>query len=187
MACDDLQAVCNAMLHLLQQHFLLLQQLRDLPFGGAPLGYIFDGQENELVSISLVEHLPRVQEHRASSDIGKFPLDLVTLHHGVLRRDILQQEPKLGNIPLAIAQRVNRTILNVLTIHPECLMESAVCSDDTQVLIEDQERIADRIHDRLGERTHIIEVYEQLAVGPRTRLPVGSTLDSSTVPCLPSR
>jgi hypothetical protein len=46
-------------------------------------------------------------------------------------------------------------------------MESAVCGDYTQVLIEDQERIADRIDDRLGERTPSIEVYEQLAVGPR--------------------
>ena len=43
---------------------------------------------------------------------------------------------KLRHIPLAIAQSVNRTTLNVLTTHPERLMESAVCSDDTQALIE---------------------------------------------------
>jgi hypothetical protein len=78
----------------------------------------------------------------------------------MLRRDVLQQQPKLGNIPLAIAQPVNRTTLNVLKMHPECLVESAVCGDDTQVLIEDQQRIADRIHDRLGERVPSIEVYE---------------------------
>jgi hypothetical protein len=60
---------------------------------------------------------------------------------------------KLGDIPLAVAQSAKRTTLNVLTTHPERLMESAVCSDDTQVLIENQEGIADRIHDRLGERT----------------------------------
>jgi hypothetical protein len=48
-------------------------------------------------------------------------------------------------------------------------MESAVCSDDTQSLIENQERIADRIHDRLRERVRIIEVYERLAVRPRQR------------------
>ena len=164
---DDLQAVRNTMLHLLQQHFLLMQQRSDLAFGDAPIGDIFDGQENELVGISLVEHLPRVQEHRAASDNGKVAFDFVTFHNRVLGRDVLQQQPKLGNIPLAIAQPVSRTTLNVLKIHPECLVESAVCSDDTQVLIEDQERIADRIDDRLGERTPSIEVYEQLAVGPR--------------------
>jgi hypothetical protein len=48
-------------------------------------------------------------------------------------------------------------------------MEGAICGDDTQVLIEDQERIADRIHDRLGERVRFIEVYERLAARPRQR------------------
>ena len=153
-ACDDLQAVCNAMLHFLQQQFLLSKKLRHLPFGGAPLGYIFDRQENELASIPPTDHLPRVQEHRASPDSGKFPLDLVTLHYGVLRRDIFQQEPKRRNIPLPVAQRVNRTIFNVLTGHPERLTKSAVCADDTKVLIEDEKGIPDRIHDPLRERVH---------------------------------
>jgi hypothetical protein len=34
-----------------------------------------------------------------------------------------------------------------------------------QVLIEDQERLADRIHDRLGERASIIDVHERLTIG----------------------
>jgi hypothetical protein len=41
---DDLQAVCNTMLHLLQQRFLLLQQLSDLTFGGTPISDIFECQ-----------------------------------------------------------------------------------------------------------------------------------------------
>jgi hypothetical protein len=39
---DDLRAVRNTMLHLLQQRFPLLQQRRELPFGGAPIGDVFD-------------------------------------------------------------------------------------------------------------------------------------------------
>ncbi len=55
-------------------------------------------------------------------------------------------------------------------------------------LIEDEERIADRIDDRLGKRGPSIEVYEQRAVRPRQRgLPVGGALDSLTFPCLPSK
>jgi hypothetical protein len=61
---------------------------------------------------------------------------------------------------LAIAQPINRAAMNVLEIHPERLAESAVCRDDTQILSENQEGIADRIHDSLGERARIIEVYE---------------------------
>jgi hypothetical protein len=85
----------------------------------------------------LIVHLARIQEHRASPDRGKISLDFVSLHHGVLRRDIFQQQPKLGYVPLAIAQHVNWSTLNVLTSHPERLMESAVGTDDAQVLIED--------------------------------------------------
>ncbi|HEV2699686.1 MAG TPA: hypothetical protein VGU90_16965 [Terriglobales bacterium] len=157
------------MLHFLQQRFLLLQQPSDLTFGGTPIGDIFECQENKIAGVSLIEYFPRIEEHRPSSDNGKVSLDFVSLHHGVLWRNVLQQQPKLGDIPLAIAQPIYRTTLNVLTIHPECLMESAVCSDNAQVLIENQERIADRIYDRLRERVRFIEVYERLAVRPRQR------------------
>ena len=88
---------------------------------------------------------------------GKFALDLVTLHHGVRRRDIFEQEPKRGNIPLSVAQRVNRMILNALTSHPERLTKSAICSDDTKVLIEDEKGNLDRVHDPLGKRVPIID------------------------------
>ena len=83
----------------------------------------------------------------------------------MLRRDIFQQEPKRGNIPLPVTQRVNRTIFNVLTSHPERLTKSAVCADDAKVLIEDEKRIPDRIHDLLSKRVRIINVDERLPVG----------------------
>jgi hypothetical protein len=91
------------MLHFLQQHFLLLQQPRYLPFGGTPVCDIFDCQEDEPASISLIVHLACIQEHRAPPDSGKILLDFVSLHHGVVWRNVLQQQPKLGDIPLAIA------------------------------------------------------------------------------------
>ena len=82
-----------------------------------------------------------------------------------MRRDTFQQEPKRGNIPLPVTQRVNRTILNVLTSHPERLTKSAVRSDDTQILIEDEKRNMNRVHNPLGERVHIIDIDDQLPIG----------------------
>ena len=166
---DDLQTIGNTMLHLLQQCFLLLQQLGYLPFGVAPVGDVFDCQENELASISVFEHLACIQQHRASPDTGKIPLDFVSLHRGVLWGDVRQQQPKLRDIPLAVAQLVNRTTLDVLTVHPERPIECAVGGDDAQILIEDQLRITDRVHNRLGERARIIQIYEQLSVRYRPR------------------
>src|SRR6202040_2265578 len=106
---------------------------------GTPISDIFECQENEIAGVSLIEYLPRIQEHRAPSDNGKVALDFVSLHHGVPRRHSLQQQPKFRNIPLAVAQPVNWTAMNILTTHPERLIESAVCRDDAQILIENQE------------------------------------------------
>ena len=39
---DDLQAARNMTLYLLQQRFALLQQRRQPPFGGAPVGEVFN-------------------------------------------------------------------------------------------------------------------------------------------------
>ena len=50
---DDLQAVADAMLYLLEQRFLLLQQIAYLPLGVAAVGDVFDGQENELAGVFL--------------------------------------------------------------------------------------------------------------------------------------
>ena len=171
---DDLQAVGNAMLHLLQQRLLLLQQFRDRPFRGAPVGDIFDRQQNELVSIPLIEHLTGVQEHRASSDNGKIPLDFVSLHRGVSGPRHPPAAAEARGYPTGRRPARRSADRERPDGSPERLIESAICGDDAQVLIEDKQRIADRIHDRLGERARIIEVSDRAGcwATPR-RLPCG--------------
>ena len=66
------------------------------PFGVAPVGDVFDRQENELTGISMIEHLACVQQHRASSDTGKIALDFVSLHRGVLWSDISSSNRSSG-------------------------------------------------------------------------------------------
>ena len=48
--------------------------------------------------------------------------------------------------------------------------KSAVCSDDTKVLIEDEKGIPDRTHDPLAERVHIIDVDDQFPIGRGQRV-----------------
>ena len=48
---DDLQAVGDAMLHLPQQRFLLLQEFGRLALRRAPLGDVLDGQENQRAGV----------------------------------------------------------------------------------------------------------------------------------------
>ena len=156
----------NTVMHLSQQDVLLLQELCRLSLGGAPLGDVFDRHKNQLAVISLLEHLPGVQEHRASSDPGEFLLDFVRLHHGVARQDLLQQHPQLGDVPLAVPQRVDRTAFDILNVELERQIERTACGDHAQVPVEDQQRLADRVHDGLGQHAPIIDVQERLAIGP---------------------
>lgn len=96
---------------------------------------------------------------------GKVLLNFVRIHHAMLWRDVLQQQPKLRDVPLAVAKRINGAALDVLPLHHERHIESAVCRDDTQVLIEDQERLADGIDDRLSKRVRTIRVDAWLIAG----------------------
>jgi hypothetical protein len=162
---DDLQAVAHPVLHFLKQHVLLLQQRLQFTLHGTPLGDVLDGQEDRGVAILLVEQLARVEQHDAPPDDGEVPLDLERIHDGMLRGDVGQQRAQFRDVPLAIAQRVHGKTLHVLTLHPECQIERAVCGDDAQILVEHQQGLADGVDDRLGERMTFIERHRPQVLG----------------------
>jgi hypothetical protein len=91
---------------LAQKGLLLLQQLLSFTLQGTPVGNVFDAQQNGRVRVAFVEHLASVQQHRALSDVGKLTLDLVTLHHALLRDDLFQAQSELRDVPLTVAQRI---------------------------------------------------------------------------------
>jgi hypothetical protein len=102
--------------------------LLDVALPGAPLGNVFDCQQDRGVGVFLVEDLTGIQLHRAPADAGKIPLNLVCIHHRILWRDVLQQQPKLGDIPLTVAKRIKGTAFNLLPpLRQKCQVERAVC------------------------------------------------------------
>ncbi len=107
----------------------------------------------------MIEHLPRVQKHCTASDTGDVLLDLISLHHGMPRQDFLQQQSQIGDVPFAIAQRVDEAALNVLFGDLERQIEGAACRDDAEVFVEDQEGLANGVDDRLRERASIIDIH----------------------------
>ena len=76
---DDLQAVGDAVLHLLQQHVLFPQQFLDLPLDRAPRSDVLECQQDRTVGPFLVEDLARVQQHDAVPDRWKLAIDLISL------------------------------------------------------------------------------------------------------------
>jgi hypothetical protein len=83
----------------------------------------------------------------------------------MLRGDVGQQRAQFRDVPLAIAQRVHRQTLHLLTLHPECQVERAVRGDDAQLLVEHQQGLADGVDDRLGKRMTFIERHSSQVLG----------------------
>jgi len=71
------------------------------------------------VSVVRVEHRAGVQEHVAAANPGKLMFDLERVHGGALRDDFLQKDAKRWNLPLAVAERVERPAQDVLTVDPK--------------------------------------------------------------------
>jgi len=100
---DDLQAVVDSMVHLLQQKILLPQQLVFLVFQGAALGDVFDRHQQACAVVALIEHLSGIQQHRAPADCREIVLDLEFLDRGVVRDNVFKQLAERRNVPLTIA------------------------------------------------------------------------------------
>jgi hypothetical protein len=91
-------------------------------------------------------------------------LDFVAFHHRCPRQYLLQQQPEFRDVPLAVAQRVNRDALDFLPFDPEGQVERSAGGDDAQILIEDQQRLANRIDDRQGKRSCVVDTREEVNV-----------------------
>ncbi len=141
----------TAVLQLLEQYFLLLQQLVLLALEIAPVGDVLHAEQNGRVGAPFVEHLAGVQAHRASSEVGELVLDLVALHHALLGDDLLQEHAKPWNVPLSVAQGVKKPAFGVLGADPESRIEGATRGDHAQILVENENGLPDSVDDALGE------------------------------------
>ena len=86
---DDLEAVVDPMMHLLEQEVLLAQQLVLLAFQPAPRRHVLDRHQQARAVVALIEHLPRVQQHAAPAGRVKVVLDLIVFDRRMLRDDVL--------------------------------------------------------------------------------------------------
>jgi len=83
---------------------------------------------------------------------------LIVLHHAALGYDLFQEQARLRNVPLTIAQRVKQLAFGSFGSNLECPIERAVCGDHAQVLVEHQDRFTNRIYDRLRKRARFFDL-----------------------------
>ena len=149
---DDLKAVGDTVLHLLQQHILFPQQLLHLFLNGTPVRNVLEGQQCGGMSAGLIEHLARIQEHDAPPNSGEITIDFVSLDRRMILGDRFQNCAKLRDIPLTIVDLVNQMTADILIDEMEGLIEGPARGDDAQVVVEHQKRIANGIDDGMRER-----------------------------------
>src|SRR5450830_1400613 len=157
---DDLQTVGNTVLHLLQKHVLLLQQLLHLLLNSAPVGNILEGQQRDGMSALLIEHFARIQEHDAAPNARKFTIDFISLDRLMVLGNRFQKGAKLRDIPLTIVNFINQMPANILIGELEGLVKGSARGDDAQVLVEHQKRVANRINDSVRERDSVWNLDE---------------------------
>jgi hypothetical protein len=116
-------------------------------------------------SVGVVLGPPCFDDLAASSDAWKFLLDLVILHHALLRDDLFQKQMQRRNVPLTIAQRAKQLALRIAATDLECLIERAARREHAEVLVERQERFPNGIDDRLRELACFLDLREQFIVG----------------------
>src|ERR1043166_2003488 len=160
---DDLQAVDDPVLQLLEQHVLLPQQRLLFALQGALPRDVLHAEQNGRLRASLIEHLPRIQAHGAASGAGKLFFDVIVLHHAMLGYDFFQQQSKRWNVPLTVAQFVEQPALGVPGCHLEERIKRAARGYHAQRLVENQDGLADGVDNGLGERTRVCGVDELLS------------------------
>src|SRR6185436_9845569 len=60
---------------------------------------------------------------------------------------------------------IDRPALDILAVHLEGPVERAAGGDDAQIPVEDQQRLADRVDDRLRQGAAVLETVEWTGVG----------------------
>jgi hypothetical protein len=77
-------------------------------------------------------------------------VELEVVEDGTLGDYVLEQPPQVRDVLLAVPKFVNEAVFSFFGRDVEGLIESAIGGLDAERSVEDQEGLADRVHDVLG-------------------------------------
>jgi hypothetical protein len=165
---DDLQAVDDAVLHLGQHDFLLLEKivaavLQNLlfMFDGAPLGDVFKAQEDEGMAMIGSQHLAGMEQEDARADARKFLLDQKAFDDGLVDQGAFQQSVQRRDVPATLVQGEERSARGILGVDLEGLVKGVAGHQDGQGVVENEQRLAHRLHDNLRKRAGVFDLVEE--------------------------
>ncbi len=102
--------------------------------------------------------LQALSSDRPAADRGEGVFQFEIVEDGTLGDDVFEQPPQGGDVPLAVAQLVNKAPFGLRGRDVERLVEGAVGGLDAERGVEDQQGLADRVHDVLGV---VLDVLDQ--------------------------
>ena len=103
--------------------------------------------------------LAGVEQHHPAPDDREGVLELKVVEDGAFGDNVLEQRPQVGDVPLAVAQLVNQAVLGFFGRNVKGLIEGAVGGPDAQGGVEDQQRLAHRVHDVQGVVLNILNEW----------------------------
>ncbi len=109
-----------------------------------------------------VGHLPGVQPHRPGSDGGKDVLHLEIMQRAGVGEDLAQPRLQRRNIPGAIIQLIEELSQHVLGRRGEGEIERTAGGNHAQIVVEDEQRLPDRVHNGFGKCARVRRVGKLL-------------------------
>src|SRR6185437_727983 len=122
---DDLKAVSDAVLHLLEQNLLLLKQIVLFARGLTASRHVLYRQKYGGGRTIVIKHAPCIEQHHAPADRGEFVLDLIGLDGAALRNDVFEDLAEPWNIPFPVAQLEEQSAFSFPWRHRERPVERA--------------------------------------------------------------
>ena len=146
-----------------------------LPFRPALLGDVLDREQKGETVVVGVKQLAGVEEHDAPTQVRELVLDLVALDRQALGDHRLEQVAQIGDVPLPIAELVERPADGLVATDLEGLEERAAGGHDAEIAVEHEQGLAHGVDDALRqgvacpqEPVEVFQVYQELRSVPRT-------------------
>ena len=143
----------------LSRRSFLREQVLPLRFERTLVGDIEQG-EQDFSPVVFIPYLTRVYEQRAHAHRGKMVLYLVPFDGRILRNHLFEKGAQRGNAPLAVVEVVKKFALRIFVRQSEFFIERAACGDDAQLLIQNNQWLADGVDDGSREQVSILRVTE---------------------------
>lgn len=163
-----MEAVGDPVLHFLQQNLLLAQQLFSLfeevcllALDDPALGDVEEREEDRMRVPVVVDDLTRVEQHGAGAQSRKVVVDLKAVHGSVFRNDGLEKQSEGCNVPLAIAQVVQKLSLRLGGRHLEGVIEGPAGGQNAKSVIQHNEWLDERVYDGLCKRLSIGGLFDR--------------------------